>query len=204
MAKSIEKAMLKALDQKPKLKKETDQKYRVRLMKAGNKLSEEEFYALPENLQVWLNDAVNADNDGDNIRDLTVPALHKGPKALVKKHWEKIDCKVLKEHPDLISEYVKRQNGIYVLYSGDKLHYVGLAKSLLGRLLQHLVDRQKGKWDRFSVYLTGPEHRKDLETLLIRIARPPGCVQRGNFVDSTNLTWELKEKIKKLFEDFRN
>lgn len=195
---------MKALGERPKMKKETDQKYRVRLMKAGNKLSDDQFNALGENLQVWLNDAVNADNDGDNIRDLTVPNFRKGPKSLVQKHWEKIDCKVLKEHPQIISEYVKGQNGIYALYSGDKLYYVGLASSLLSRLLCHLEDCHSGKWDRFSVFLTGPEHRKDLETLLIHIARPPGCVQRGNFVDSTNLTWELKAKFKKMIEAFSN
>jgi hypothetical protein len=71
MAERFEKAMLKALGQKPKSKKETDQQYRTRLMKAGNKLADDDFDALSENCQNWLNDCVNADNVCDDLPDLT-------------------------------------------------------------------------------------------------------------------------------------
>lgn len=203
MSKSYEKEMLKALGQPAKLKKETDQKYRSRLMKAGNKLSDQEFDELPTNLQDWLNDAVNADNAGEEIRDLHTIDKKKAnmPKSLVQKHLEKIDCRVLNEAPDIICEFVDGQAGIYALYNGEKLYYVGLADSLLRRLRDHLErDEHRGKWSHFSVYLTGPKYRKDLETLLIRIANPPGCKNRGNFVDSTYLPSEVKAKFKKMFE----
>lgn len=43
------------------------------------------------------------------------------------------------------------------------------------RVNHHLKDWHKGKWDRFSVYLTNDdEHIKPLESLMLRIINPKG------------------------------
>jgi len=49
------------------------------------------------------------------------------------------------------------QKGIYILYGNYGPHYVGLTKELgLGnRLKDHLFDKHKNKWDRFSWFSFG-------------------------------------------------
>ena len=46
----------------------------------------------------------------------------------------------------------RKQSGLYVLYSEYGPYYVGLVRShrLGNRLRDHLTDRHKDKWDRFS------------------------------------------------------
>src|SRR3954467_12064789 len=92
---------------------------------------------------------------------------------LVCQQLELISSRVLEEHQDIIKQYTRGRNGVYALYKGAKLYYVGLATNLRGRLKQHLKDRHRGLWDRFSVYLTiGDHHIKEMESLLLRITRP--------------------------------
>jgi hypothetical protein len=191
---TIEKELLKATRQRAKSKKETDQQYRKRVVRAVGKLSDRAFYKLSEKAQKWNNPAAKASNKNKNI-----PAFPKQSRPLVHNHLERISRKVLEEEPDIITEFVNGQYGIYALYSENNLYYVGLAKNLLSRLLWHLVDRHAGKWDRFSVYLTGSEYRKDLETLLIHIAwsHLDGCKNYGNFVISANLSREVKANFKR-------
>ena len=189
--KTVEKELLKATKRKPMGINETDQQFRLRIMKGVDRLSDKAFYKLSAEAQRWVVAAVKAYNKKKKIR-----AFPKTPIALVQKHWEDIDSKVLQQTPEIISRFIDGQNGIYALYSDGNLYYVGLAKNLLARLMQHLEDRLYGKWDRFSVYLTGSEFRKDLETLLLRIAKPQGCKNRGNFVGSNNLSWEAKSELR--------
>ena len=40
--------------------------------------------------------------------------------------------------------------GIYALYNGSKLYYVGLTKNLFGRIRWHLKDRHAKRWDNLS------------------------------------------------------
>jgi hypothetical protein len=42
------------------------------------------------------------------------------------------------------------QSGLYGLYDGDHIHYIGIAGKLALRLNQHRKDRHAGRWDRFS------------------------------------------------------
>src|SRR3954452_5460717 len=94
---------------------------------------------------------------------------------LVCQQMENISSLVLEEYQDIIRRYIRGRNGVYALYKGEKLYYVGLATSLNGRLKQHLKDRHRGAWDRFSVYLTIADHHiKELESLLLRISKPAG------------------------------
>jgi len=107
---------------------------------------------------------------------------------LVCQHLENISRKMLEEYQDVIRSSVRGRNGVYALYRRGKLYYVGLASSLLGRLKMHLRDRHGSTWDRFSVYLTiGPDYMKEIESLLLRIANPPGNKVKGKFIRSENL-----------------
>ena len=118
---------------------------------------------------------------------------------LVCQQLENVSSLVLEEYQDIIRHYIRGRNGVYALYKGDRLYYVGLATNLRGRLKQHLKDRHRGLWDRFSVYLTiGDHHIKEMESLLLRIMRPAGNKQIGKFVSCESLNKKLSRDIKTL------
>jgi Restriction Enzyme Adenine Methylase Associated len=91
---------------------------------------------------------------------------------------------------------VKGQHGVYALYRGHQLQYVGLASNLRSRLGQHLRDRHAGTWDHFSIYLTlTDEHLRELESLVLRIASPKGNKLTGQFFSSENLRPRFRSQI---------
>jgi len=107
---------------------------------------------------------------------------------LVCQHLENISSDALEKYQKMIRQYVRRRSGIYALYRGDRLYYVGLASNLRSRLKGHLKDRHRNLWDRFSVYLTiGDQHMKELESLVLRISKPIGNKVKGKFKRSENL-----------------
>lgn len=117
---------------------------------------------------------------------------------LVCQHLENISVKMLEEYQAVIKSFVRGRNGVYALYRRGKLYYVGLASSLLGRLKTHLSDRHGKTWDRFSVYLTiGPDYMKEIESVLIRIADPPGNRVKGKFIKSENLLKKIKQEYRR-------
>jgi len=73
--------------------------------------------------------------------------------------------------------------GIYALYKDDKLVYTGIAKkSIRGRLKDHLRDKLKGKWNKFSFYqVKKTQYIKDIETLILRIGKPKLNTVKGTF-----------------------
>lgn len=116
---------------------------------------------------------------------------------LVCQHLENVSGDVLEDYPMIVRAYVRRRIGIYALYRRGKLYYVGLAKNLRARLKNHLRDRHRGLWDRFSVYLTiDDRHLQDLESLILRTTRPPGNKQRGKFTRSQDLRRGLARDIR--------
>lgn len=118
---------------------------------------------------------------------------------LVCQQLENVSSIVLEEYQDIIRQYIRGRNGVYALYKGERLYYVGLARNLRGRLKQHLRDRHRALWDRFSVYLTvGERHVKEMESLLLRILRPPGNKHAGKFVRCESLNRNLARDIKTL------
>jgi hypothetical protein len=118
---------------------------------------------------------------------------------LVCQQLENVSSVVLEEYQDIIKHYIRGRNGVYALYKGEKLYYVGLATNLRGRLRLHLKDRHRGLWDRFSVYLTiGDQHIKEMESLLLRILRPSGNKQMGKFARCESLNKRLARDIKTL------
>jgi hypothetical protein len=117
-------------------------------------------------------------------------------KALVSQYLENISREVLQKYKDIIREYVKRRHGVYALYRGTRLYYVGLASNLRSRLSHHLRGRHANTWDRFSVYLTvGDEHLRELESLVLRIASPKGNKQLGKFARSEDLRRRFRRQI---------
>ena len=116
---------------------------------------------------------------------------------LVSQYLEKISRSVLKDYQAIIREYVARRHGVYALYRGNRLYYVGLASNLRSRLRDHLRNRHGQSWDHFSVYLTiGDSHIKELESLVVRIASPQGNKQEGKFAKAENLRKRLGQAIR--------
>jgi hypothetical protein len=108
--------------------------------------------------------------------------MAKAPKSgLFTEYLEKISGKLLEdEYRQVITRMIKGHAGVYALYKGDRLYYVGLATNLMGRVKQHLKDRHAKRWDKFSVYLASTgDHIKPLESLLLRIALPAGNRVKG-------------------------
>jgi len=119
-----------------------------------------------------------------------------GRRSLVIEHLEGISRAAIKSYPDIITEFVRRKSGVYALYKGEALYYVGLAKNLRSRLHGHLRDRHADAWDRFNVYLTqGDEHLKELESLVLRIASPMGNRVAGKFMSSQDLRRMFRQRI---------
>lgn len=88
----------------------------------------------------------------------------------------------------MIRDYVKGRQGVYALYKGTRLYYVGLASNLRSRLRAHVKDRHANAWDFFSMYLTvEEEHLRELEALVLRITMPSGNRSKTKFSKSQDL-----------------
>ena len=101
---------------------------------------------------------------------------------LVSEYLERVGGDVLEsEHyRSIVAGMIKGHAGVYALYKGERLYYVGLATNLMGRVKHHLKDRHTGEWNRFSVYLASNDvHIKPLESLLLRIINPLGNRVKG-------------------------
>ena len=110
---------------------------------------------------------------------------------LVKKHWE---FKSVADYRDALGK-AQRGRGIYVLYRNGEVYYVGLSRSSLrSRIRSHATrDRHKGNWDAFSFYqISRIRYIKDVESLLLRIFRPPGNRVAGKFNKKHNLARKRK------------
>ncbi len=119
----------------------------------------------------------------------------KTPK-LVTQYLEKISREALERHFDVVSGFIGRRNGVYALFRKGKLYYVGLASDLRGRLKTHLRDKHSEIWDSFSVYLTiGDQHLRELESLMLRIAEPPGNKQLGKFAGAQPIARKFKAAL---------
>jgi hypothetical protein len=118
--------------------------------------------------------------------------------TLFTEYLERVSGKLLEEeYRQVIARMIRGHAGVYALYKGERLYYVGLAKNLMGRVNQHLNDRHKKRWDKFSVYLAAEdEHIKPLESLLLRIALPMGNRVKGGLPGAT-------DQRRRLYRDMR-
>lgn len=109
------------------------------------------------------------------------------PKAprLITGCLEGISKRVFADFSTPIAELAGEKSGIYALYKGNKLYYVGLATDLRRRIKHHLEDKHARNWDTFSLYVVRKEaHLRDLEAMSIRIAKPKGNGVRGGRLTS--------------------
>jgi GIY-YIG catalytic domain len=125
---------------------------------------------------------------------------------LVCQHLENISRDVFKKHQDIIRNYVRGRHGVYALYKGNRLYYVGLANNLKGRLGTHKSSKPSNRhgdgWDRFSVYLTiGDRTLRELEALLLRITKPKGNTQIGRFAKSEDLKQRFGRDVREHYQD---
>lgn len=122
--------------------------------------------------------------------------MTKRPNRLLLGFLERISWRVLEQYPEVVSGLIKKRAGIYALYKQDRLYYVGLASNLMGRIKNHQRDRHAGLWDRFSVYITThDDHIKQLESLMLRIAKPAGNRVKGSFGGPANLYRKLSGEM---------
>lgn len=118
-------------------------------------------------------------------------------KKLVLGYLENVSSKVFSDFPKEITSLVNNRHGVYALYKGDHLYYVGLATNLKNRVKHHLQDRHAGKWDSFRLYLIHKtDHIKELESLILRIADPKGNRVKGRMPHAENLMPRLRAHIK--------
>lgn len=109
---------------------------------------------------------------------------------ILEGYLEQVSWKIMGHYPESIRTLIRGRSGVYALYRGERLYYVGLATNLMGRLSGHLRDRHKGLWDTFSVFLTArseQSHIRELEALLLRIVSPKGNRVSGRLRQATNL-----------------
>jgi len=121
--------------------------------------------------------------------------------ALVKGFLEKKDRKGFELLLSRYKEVIGDSSGIYALYKGRKLYYVGIAINLLNRVDWHTKDKHRNKWDKVSFFVID-KHRysKDIETVILRIANPKGNGTRGKFEGH----FELQDKLNKIRREMRD
>jgi hypothetical protein len=124
---------------------------------------------------------------------------------LVTAHAESISVELLQHHLKHFRDVLGRKRGLYVLYKDESPFYIGLAASIRGRLADHLKDHLRGKWDRFSFFeIKKKKYLKDIESLLIRGANPPGNRVKPDFARHRNIKnsikAEMKRRISAMFE----
>ena len=121
--------------------------------------------------------------------------------ALVKGFLEKKDRKGFELLLPKYKEVISDSSGIYALYKGKKLVYVGIAQNLLWRVDSHTKDRLKHRWDKVSFFVID-KHRysKDIETVILRIAEPKGNGTRGKFEGH----YKLQDKLNKIRREMKD
>jgi Restriction Enzyme Adenine Methylase Associated/Protein of unknown function (DUF2924) len=117
--------------------------------------------------------------------------------ALVYAHLEHVSRDLLERHPDVVRDFIGRNAGVYALYRRNQLYYVGLANALRHRLKAHVKNRHGDSWDSFSIYLTiKDQHLREIEALMLRLAKPSGARQRGRLAQSRDLTRAITRAIR--------
>ena len=83
--------------------------------------------------------------------------------------------------------------GIYALYHGPKLYYVGLTKNLFGRIRWHLKDRHARRWDSFVIFrIKRVNYLKDIETLLTHLVTTRGNRVKGKVPKDADINRVLR------------
>ena len=62
----------------------------------------------------------------------------KTARPLLTAYLEDVSARTLETYRDLVRDIVDREHGLYALYKGKSLYYVGLASNLRSRVDRHL------------------------------------------------------------------
>ena len=77
------------------------------------------------------------------------PKKYSSP-GLVIHRLENLSRALFKDHHKFITELVDSSPGVYALYDGEELYYVGKSIHLKKRVKHHLRDRHFASWSHFS------------------------------------------------------
>jgi len=105
-----------------------------------------------------------------------------------------------------LKRVLKHRGGIYALYHGDKVVRVGLGTEIYHRVKGHSENKHL-VWDTASFFLINPkrlENLRDLETAVVRIAKPKYNHQKGRVGDEHFLERILKKTVKQKSKKLRN
>src|ERR1700747_2957465 len=97
-----------------------------------------------------------------------------------------------------LASLLKKRAGVYALYEKDKLVRVGLGTNIYWRLKGH-ARTKKLVWDTASLFIIGEKnlrYLRDLETAIVRIAKPKYNNQKGRVLDEHYLERLLRQKVK--------
>lgn len=118
---------------------------------------------------------------------------------LVDYHISGVAVGAIERHLKCFRKFVGRsQRGIYVLRRNGDIYYVGLASSLRSRIAQHLKDHHKRRWDQFDLYVlrkSKAKYVRELESLLIRVAKPAANRTEPKFVSHKNRTQQFQQAL---------
>jgi hypothetical protein len=115
--------------------------------------------------------------------------------ALIKGMSKPLPIELLRDRAfeEGINDIMRGYAGVYALYRKNKLYYVGLATNLYYRVRGHAKNKHKGKWDSFAIYrINRVRYQKDIETLLLRVAKPPGNSVSGHLPRNADFTRVLR------------
>lgn len=116
--------------------------------------------------------------------------------SIFRGYFERVSWKVLDKFRPIVKQMTRGHAGVYALYKGERLYYIGLASNLMSRVNHHLKDRHAGKWDRFSVYLTADDaHIRPLEALMLRVIAPSGNRVTGHLSGAQDMAKQLKRRM---------
>jgi len=94
---------------------------------------------------------------------------------MIPYQLHKASIDVLLEYEKALIDKIGDNGGIYVLYKGKKIYYIGKAIKLKQRIKQHFTDKHKNKWDHFSLYVVSDKKFiPQLERVLISMIKPSG------------------------------
>lgn len=94
---------------------------------------------------------------------------------MIPYQLHKASIDVLLEYEEALIDKIGDNGGIYVLYKGKKIYYIGKAIKLKQRIKQHFTDKHKNKWDHFSLYVVSDKKFiPQLERVLIFLIQPIG------------------------------
>lgn len=97
-----------------------------------------------------------------------------------------------------LATLLKHRAGVYALYENDKLVRVGLGRNIYWRLKGHAKSK-KLVWNTASLFIIGEKNLKylrDLETAIVRIAKPKYNKQKGRVRHEHYLKRLLRQSVK--------